>query len=435
MTNKELESYIEEVSQKGSVLGLALERELLSYMGNPEKKLKFIHIAGSNGKGSILAYISTILKEAGYKVGRYISPVITDYREKIQINGRMISKKSLLEGMEYIKSITDSMDVKPTIFEVETALSFWYFEKMHCDIVVLETGLGGRDDASNVIEDTLCSVFASISMDHMAILGNTLEEIARVKSGIIKSDSIVVTGRQNSSVLEILKEVASANNSSFIQAELPYKISYKLLASRFSLGEFKNLTISLAGVWQPENAAVAIAAVKAIRDKGYQITDKAIIDGLKKTDWFGRFSVISKKPLLICDGAHNEDASKRLAETIDQLLDGKKLIFIMGVLKDKEYEKVIANTVQRASQIITLTPAVANRALPAMELAKAVAKVNPNVTVTGSVEEAVETAYELVSYISEKADASDCAIIAFGSLSYLGHLKEVVEKKTYCNHI
>lgn len=419
MTNKELDDYIESLSQKGSVLGLDTEKELLSLMGNPEKNLKFVHIAGTNGKGSTLAFISTILKCANYKVGRYISPVICEYREKIQVNGKMITQKALLEGMEYIKSFTDQMEIKPTIFEVETALSFWYFEKMKCDIVVLETGLGGRDDATNVIQNTVVCALTSISRDHMAILGNTLEEIADVKCGIIKDRSSVVTTYTNEEVLSVINKEASKHAASVDISIEPKNIKYKLSGTTFDLGELKKISISLLGVWQPENAALAVAVINALRKKGFVISDDNIYKGLKETEWYGRFSVLKKKPLIICDGAHNEKASLLLRDTIKQYVLDKDIIFIMGVLKDKEYEKVIKNTVDLAKQIITVATPNKERTMSAYELAMAVREYNENVTEAGSVEEALEMASLLAG--------KDCAIIAFGSLSYLGKLKSLIK--------
>lgn len=424
MTEKECNEYIESLNVKGSILGLERMAELLKRLGNPEEKLKFIHIAGTNGKGSILAFTSTILKNAGYRVGRYISPVICDYREKIQINGRMITKKALYEGMSVLKAVTDEMDDKPTIFEVETALAFWYFAANNCDIVTLETGLGGRDDATNVIKNTLVCAFASISLDHMAILGKTVTEIAKVKAGIIKKAASVVISNQSEEIVNVIKDKfeevnANKENVSLVISDKPANIKYKLGNTSFDLPGYKKLVISLAGTWQPENAAVSVAIINQLRKLGYSIEDKAVYSGLKETKWYGRFSVLSKKPMIICDGAHNENASLRLQETIKTYLQGKHLIYIMGVLKDKEYDKVIRNTVSLADHIVTVTPPNNERSLSAYELAMAVREYNNNVTEAGSVEEAVELAQLLAG--------KDCVIIAFGSLSYLGKLKSVVE--------
>ena len=212
MTYKEARVYLDRVSKYGSVLGLGAIRKLLCELGNPETDLKFIHIAGTNGKGSVLAYTSTILSEAGYRVGRYISPTVVSYLERIQVDGRWISEDTFagLTNMvqNAIARIEAAGDASPTVFEVETAIAFLYFREMNCDLVVLECGLGGAEDATNVIEQTLLAVFTPISRDHLGILGSTLEEIASVKAGIIKPGCTVVTAPQEPEVLQILKKQA-----------------------------------------------------------------------------------------------------------------------------------------------------------------------------------------------------------------------------------
>lgn len=427
MTKKQLDDFIEQLNERGICLGLDSIGVLLDKLGNPQKDIDFVHIAGTNGKGSILAYVSTVLKEAGYKVGRYISPVIVDYREKIQVNEKYITKKALYEGMELISDILHSKDYEdkqwPTLFEVETALAFWYFKQCKCDIVVLETGLGGAEDATNIIDHSLVDVFASISRDHMRLLGNTVEDIARVKSGIIKSGSRVVSAPASRSVLSVLLERALAlgNTMSAVNPASICNVKYGLSKQTFDYKDYKKLTVTMAGTYQIENAATALEVVLALREKGFKISDKALYDGLKKATWYGRFSVVKKKPLVIVDGAHNEDAAKKLRASMETYLSDKRKIFIMGVLADKEYEKVISATSDLADHIITLTPPNNMRALPAQELARAVQDHHAKVTVADSVEEALEMAYLLGS--------GECAIIAFGSLSYLGRLKECIESK------
>ena len=434
MTKSEFEEYIDTVSKKGSVLGLESIDALLGKMDHPECKLKFVHIAGTNGKGSVLAFTSTILKCAGYKVGRYISPVIENYNEKIQVNGRNISQSDLLEGMELLKQkcceLKDEVGIEPTLFEIETALAFWYFEKKQCDIVVLETGMGGMDDATNIIPTKEVAVLTSISMDHMAILGNTLGEIAGVKAGIIKGGCHVVSAIQKEEATKVIEKAAEKENVSVAYAELPCKVKYGIEKQSFSYHELKDLEITLCGTYQPVNACIALSVIEALIQRGYDIPEKAIRKGLKETTWVGRFTVLSKKPLFIMDGAHNEDAAKRLRDSISTYLKGKPLIYIMGVFADKEYEKVIAETADLASFIIAIATPGNSRALPAIDLARAISKVNPNVTTADSIEEAVEMAMVLAGKSGNKQknkDAGKCAIVAFGSLSYLGRLKKAVE--------
>ena len=433
MTKSEFEEFVEKVSVKGSVYGLESIKALLARMDNPEKRLRFVHIAGTNGKGSVLAFTSTILKCAGYKVGRYISPVIKKYNEKIQIGGKSISQVDLYEGMENIKNICEQMVNEglscPTIFEIETALAFWYFDKKKVDIVVLETGMGGRDDATNVIPSPEVAVLTSISMDHMAILGSTLEDITRVKAGIIKKGVSVVSAPQAGDASKVILDTCKEQEAVLTVATSPSKVKYGLEKQTFNYREYNSLEISLIGTYQPDNAAVALEVIKCLSEKGFKICESAIRKGLAETKWDGRFTVISKKPLFIIDGAHNHDAAKRLRESIDVYLKGRPLIYIMGVFADKEYKKVIQETADAASFIIALQTPGNKRALPAVELAGEIAKVNSNVTTADSIEEAVEMALVLAGKggsVQDKKGAGKCAILAFGSLSFLGKLQDYV---------
>lgn len=449
MNYRETLEYIEEISSYGSLLGLDNIRELCRRMGNPQDSLRFVHIAGTNGKGSALAYISTILKSAGMKVGRYISPTIFEYRECIQVNGRSITKDALCEGMTYIKEICQQMvadgGTHPTRFEIETALAFWYFVKKECDIVVLETGMGGETDATNLITTTEVAVLTSIAMDHMQFLGDTLPQITRQKAGIIKSGGDVVALEQVDEAAKVIQEVASQKGCKLIfsKDEDIKNVRYGIEKQRFDLKVvledteleglngadkqaekknevWKNLEIHLAGQYQIQNAAVAVKAVLALRERGFAITEKAIRKGLAETEWEGRFSVIAKKPLFVVDGAHNEDAAQKLAQSIEFYFKDKRIIYILGILKDKEYKKIIDLTHRFADQIITITPPNNPRGMHAYDLAKEVAKVHPNVTAVDSLEEAVEMSYLLAG--------KDDVILAFGSLSYLGQLIKIVKK-------
>ena len=424
--------YLEEMNQYGSVLGLESSRELCRRLGDPQKELQFVHIAGTNGKGSILAYVSTVLAAAGYKTGRYISPVIRDYRERIQVNGHLITKKAVGDLMEQVRNAAESMVAEglpqPTVFEMETVMAFLYFKQMGCQVVVLETGLGGALDSTNIIENTLVAAFASISMDHMAVLGKTLPAIAEQKAGIIKKGSWVVTGCQKPEVLEVLQRIAKENGCDFTVADISHAthIRHGMLKQQFHYAGYKNLEITLAGTCQIENCVTAIEVLKALEKNGFPVTEKALRTGLKQTRWDGRFTVIQKRPLFIMDGAHNEDAAKKLADSIRFYFTNRRIIYIMGVLRDKEYEKILAETYSLAEQIITLTPPQNPRALSAYELAVAAKEYHPNVTAVDSVEEAVEMA-ELLA-------GKEGVIVAFGSLSYLGRLMDIMEKKKGVKH-
>ena len=427
MKYTEAVEYMESLSSYGIVPGLGNIRNLCEKLKNPQKDLKFVHIAGTNGKGSVLAYVSTILKAAGYKVGRYVSPTIFEYRERIQVNNRSITKKALGEYVERMKEICEELVAEgkphPTPFEVETAMAFLFFKEQGCDIVVMETGMGGRQDATNIIENTLIAVLVSVSMDHMQFLGKDVTAIAAEKAGIIKPGCQVVTALQEPEVMQVIEKQAEEYQVPVTVAtkKSVCKIRYGLEKQRFDYGSWKNLEISLAGKHQIGNAVLAIEVVQALQQKGYEITEKALRAGLKETQWRGRFTLLAKKPYFVVDGAHNEDAAKKLAESIEFYFTNKRIIYIMGILRDKEYEKIIGLTHGYADQILTVATPNQARTMSSYELATEVAKVHQKVTAVDSLEEAVEMAYLLAG----KEDV----IIAFGSLSFTGKLMNILENR------
>ncbi len=382
MNYAEARVYLDEISKYGSVLGLENMKELLCRLGNPQDDLSFIHISGTNGKGSVLAYLSTILSNAGYRTGRYISPTLFSYREWIQVNEEKIEKESLARHVTAIAQAIEEMKAEhagnPTAFEVETALSFLYFKEKQCDIVVLETGLGGALDATNVIKTTVMEVITPISMDHMEFLGDTLEKIAEQKAGIIKPHTTVVSA-------------------------------------------WKEAVITLAGSYQIANAALALEAVDALRKLGFALTDTQVYEGLAKAAWKGRFTLLATNPAVILDGAHNPGAAKELQRSLNLYFKGKKLYYIFGVFQDKDYEEVIRLTAPLAEHIITVQTPNNPRALPADRLKEAVSGINPSVEAAGSIQEAVHIARNLAQ--------KDDAIIIFGSLSFLGEAEKALENE------
>lgn len=429
MNYEETLDYIASLSSYGIVPGLSNITELCKRLQNPQDELSYVHIAGTNGKGSLLAYVSTILKCGGYKVGRYSSPAVLDKREIIQVNARPITKKAFCELTEQVKAVCEEMVEEglahPTPFEVETAVAFLYFKSCACDIVVLETGMGGREDATNLIKNTKVAVLTPISMDHMQFLGKELSEIAWQKAGIIKNTCYVVSATQESPCMQVIKEECANKNAVLTVAGNAKKVQYGILKQKFSYTDtcgqyYKDLEISLAGNQQIENAILAVEVIKRLGDCGYSISEKQLRKGLLETVWQGRFQVLSQNPYFIVDGAHNEAAAKKLAKTIRFHFTNKRIVYIIGILKDKEYEKVIAETYVYAEQIIAVTSPNNPRALSALELALTIKEYHPNVTVADSLEEAVEMAYLLAG--------KDGVIISFGSLSYLGAMLDVHEK-------
>lgn len=427
MTEKETYEYIQNLQSLGSHLGLECIRELCRRLGNPQNDLKFIHIAGTNGKGSVLAMVSETLGACGYKTGRYLSPVITDYRERFQINGRMISKKLLCAYVGRLKAVCEEMTVEgfahPTPFEFETALAFLYFKEKRCDVVVLETGMGGETDATNIITTTIVAVLTSISMDHMQFLGNTLSDIAKVKAGIIKEGVQAVSAWQEPEAAEVIEKTCMEKHGVLHLAD---REKAKILGvseqgMRFSYKNHSKMKLSLRGTCQLVNGAVALEVLDCLKESfGFHLPEEKIKNAFENVYWQGRFEKIAKKPDFYIDGAHNEAAARSLSQTIEFYFTNKKIIYIMGVLKDKEYEKIIEATYPYADSIITVKTPHNERAMDAYELAKAVAVYHKRVTAADSLEEAVEMAYLMAG--------KDAVIIAFGSLSYLGELTAIVKK-------
>ena len=427
MNYKEARVYLDEVSKYGSVLGLESMRELLRRLGDPQNELKFIHISGTNGKGSVLAYLSTILSGAGYRTGRYISPTLFSYRERIQVDGEYIEKESLACHVTAIAAAAEDMQKaglpSPTVFEIETALAFLYFKEKRCDIVTLEVGCGGLLDATNVITTTLMEVIASISMDHTDLLGDTLAKIAAQKAGIIKPDTMVVSAQQKSEAAQVIEDTCKEQYCT-LQMVDESKISnvhYGAEGQTFSYKTWENVAISLAGSYQIKNAALALEGVEALRKLGYALSDQQVREGLLHTAWRGRFTTLRRDPTVIIDGAHNPAAARELKDSLERYFPGKTLYYVMGMFKDKDYAQVIDLTAPLARHIITVETPGNPRALPARELAEAVARVNPSVEWADSVAHGVERALAMAG----KEDA----VIVFGSLSFLGEAADAVNGK------
>lgn len=427
MNYRQAREYIDSISIYGSVLGLEGIRELLKRLDNPQDKLQYVHVSGTNGKGSIVAYVSTTLIKAGYKVGTYISPAVNGYRERIQVNHEDIEKEAVASIITQIKEAADNMTAEgyahPTPFEVETAMAFLYFVEKQCDIVVLEVGMGGTEDATNIIKAPLCACIASVSLDHVGILGNNLKEIAAQKAGIIKSGSVAVLYRQATPVMNVVKERCVSERVPLVISDFSdiRDVEVRYPKQSFSYKEINNIEIGLLGAHQLRNAATAIEVLFVLRDKGFCITRDIIKEGLKSTVWRGRLEQISNQPKIIIDGAHNEDAARALRDSIKEYFPGRKIIYIMGVLADKDYKKIIEITYGLAQEIITITPDN-KRALDSAILYDTVREIvkeeNIKVIDGKNVRNGLKVAMQ---------DAkNDELIIAFGSLSYLGELRREV---------
>ncbi len=402
-------AFLEIAAEYGSVLGLSSIEALLAQLGDPQEKLNIIHVAGTNGKGSVCAYLTSVLTKAGYRVGTYTSPAVFDERERYAICGQWISEGDyvsyVLRLQEACEALVDRGLPHPTIFEIETALALLYFCESGCDPVILEVGMGGATDATNVGKSCLTAVFASIGRDHMGFLGESLAEIARVKAGIMRAGCAAISIAQELEVEDALITEAERVGAKLSFVPRPEPEAY--------------LPLSLRGAFQQDNAALAFAVAGQLREAGYELPQELVFEAISATTWPGRFECISTEPLIYIDGAHNLPAVQRLAEAICQEFTNKSLTLIMGVLADKEYEAMLGPLLPLASHLVTITPE-SPRALQAEALAELANAMAPGIK--------AESAISLADGLERALAYGDDAILAIGSLSYLGRFKEQVIK-------
>lgn len=416
----EAQNYLEKVrSQKGIVLGLDTMRHLMAKLNNPQDKVKFIQIAGTNGKGSTAAYLTSILSEAGIKVGRYTSPAVFSSTEQYFACGSCISESEYAKGMTAVAEAAASLDGEtPTAFEQETALAFWYFAKKGCELAILEAGLGGDMDATNIVTTTVCSIITSISMDHCRILGNKISEIAAHKAGIIKPGAPVICIEQKEDAMEPIRAAAKAADTPLYEVhrdEVRQIFSDKRESIVF-FREFENLHLKMLGSCQPENAALAVQAASVL-SRSYPIEKKHIYDGIEKTRWGGRFELHSGSPDIILDGAHNPDGIRRLRESVNQMFGAVPICYVCGVLADKDYEKEIEILFGRASNVFTVTPP-SPRAMKSTDLKAAIKKRFSQLKVISfDSEVGIEKAMEA-------AVSQNNPVVVCGTLTILARVKE-----------
>ena len=426
MEYEKARSYIDESHRFGGEVSLKAITGFLARLGNPQDDLQFIHIAGTNGKGSVGAYLASVLQEAGYKIGRFVSPTLYAYRERIQINGNYIAREDFGRLMDpiagVIEEIKKNQEPLPSPFEIETALSFLYFREQKCDLVLLECGMGGLNDATNVIKNTQLAVITSISMDHMEYLGESIGDIARQKAGIIKPGATVVTCLQRPEAAAVISSVCrEGRNLLAVGKAYDARVLKSDLEHMTFTYRGETWTIHLAGAHQLENAVLALTGIQALIDRGYEISVQQIKDGLEKTRWNGRFTVLRENPYFIVDGAHNPDAALKLKKSLDMYFPGKRKIFLMGVFKDKQYDKIAEILAPVADTVIAMETPDNPRALPAKQLAETVSSYNDRVLTAKSLEQAVELGFQTAK--------PEDVIVAFGSLSFIGDLTKIVSKE------
>lgn len=420
----EAQNYLEKVrSQKGIVLGLDTMRHLMAKLNNPQDKVKFIQVAGTNGKGSTAAYLTSILSEAGIKVGRYTSPAVFSSTEQYFACGSCISESEYAKGVTEVAEAAASLDGEtPTAFEQETALAFWYFAQKGCELAILEAGLGGDMDATNIVTTTVCSIITSISMDHCRILGNKISEIAAHKAGIIKPGAPVICIEQKEDAMEPIRAAAKAADTPLYEVhrdEVRQIFSDKRESIVF-FREFENLHLKMLGSCQPENAALAVQAASVL-SRSYPIEKKHIYDGIEKTRWGGRFELHSGSPDIILDGAHNPDGIRRLRESVNQMFGALPICYVCGVLADKDYEKEIEILFGRASNVFTVTPP-SPRAMKSTDLKAAIKKRFLQLKVISfDSEDGIEKAMEA-------AVSQNNPVVVCGTLTILARVKEWMKR-------
>ena len=418
MTPQEAVSYIENYTWSTTRLGLGRTRALLHAIGDPQKQLKFIHVAGSNGKGSTCAMLDAILRAAGYRTGLYTSPYIQDFCERMQVNGRNIPGEDLARITERVRIHADAMDDHPSQFELVTAIAMQYFLEERCDIVVLEVGMGGALDSTNVIDCPEVAVITNLGLEHTEYLGNTLSLIAEAKGGIIKPGCAAVLYDSEAEAMETLLQICR-------ERSVPYRISregdlkslsHDLNGQRFSW-KGQEYPLSLLGAHQRRNAAVVLETVEALRSRGWTVPEEAVFSGLRDVRWPARFEILWRDPLFILDGGHNPQCAEALARNLEDCLPGQKLTFLIGVLADKDYRRILQYVMPFSACFVCVTPD-SPRALKAADLAEEISGMGFPAQASGSIEEGIRMAL-----------TSGLPVMSFGSLYLAGHVRSAFPKQ------
>ena len=421
MTGKEAIDYIHSMIWNRQATGYEHAKVLLEKMGNPQNKLKYVHIGGTNGKGSTAAMMASVLQAAGYKTGLYTSPYIYRFHERIQIDGEQISDEELASVTEYVKGFADEAEECPSEFALVCCIAFEYFFRKQCDIVVLEVGMGGANDSTNVIECPEVAVMTNIGLDHTEYLGDTLEKIAETKAGIFKENSTAVVYQSTPPVEEVLCNCCKEKGIPIKIAEFQ-KLNlrqHSLEGQRFDYSDREDIFIPLLGNHQLSNAAVAIDAIDVLKEKGWQISDEQLRKGLATVRWPGRFEIISREPLFIIDGGHNPQCIDALAKNMEDYLGGRKIVAIVGVLSDKNYQEMFCPIFPYITEFVCITPP-SPRCLSGDQLASCLKSAGATATAYASLEEAIVYALEIVG--------ENGAVLSFGSLYSIGDIQKTFDK-------
>ena len=424
MTYEEALSYIHSISWKGSVPGLSRISKLMHDLGDVQNRLKFVHVAGTNGKGSTCAMLESVLRTAGYKTGLYISPFIERFNERMCVAGEPIPDDTLAEITEYVKGFADKMEDSPTEFELITAIAFEYFYRSKCDIVVLETGMGGRLDCTNVINTAEVSVITGIALDHVSFLGDTFEKIAAEKAGIIKAGVPVIWGGTHDGASEVIREKANEMDATLY---MPYYQdlfveSYSMQKGIcFTYRNRHNLTVQLRGSYQPHNAAIVLETVDCLRSQGWCVPEEAIFNGLASTVWKARFELLSTDPVSVYDGGHNLEGVIAATESIQLYFPNEKVVLLTGVMEDKEYRNMAAMLAPLVAEVVTVTPDNP-RSLSADRYAEVFLELGVIASAEDTIASGVKKAVELARTQNRK-------LIMLGSLYMYGDVKNALHNE------
>ena len=421
MTGQEAVAYIDTFQWQAHAPGLERIRTLLHALGDPQKELKFVHVAGTNGKGSVCAYLASVLRCAGYRVGLCTSPFLEDFRERIQVDGKLIPPEVLGELTELARPAAEAMEDHPTEFELITAVAMLYFRRCRCDIVVLEVGLGGALDASNVIDVPEAAVITAMGMDHAAILGPTLGDIAAAKAGIIKPGGAVVSFGGCPEADAVIRERCREQGAQLTEVDFSRLrvVGTGLDGTDLEFAPYGALHVPLVGLYQAKNAAVAVTTVEVLEKRGWEISRRALEQGLTSVCWPGRLEVVRRAgPVILRDGAHNAHGMAATVESLRALFPGKKLTILMGVMADKDVEDMLKLLAPIAGQVFTVRPE-SPRAMPAEELAALVNRYGVPAVPCAGVAAGLQAAAE--------AAGADGAVCALGSLYLVGEVRRAAD--------
>ncbi len=408
--------YINSTERFGSRPGLSRVTELLDRLGRPQDGMKFVHIAGTNGKGSCAAMLASVLKTCGYKTGLFTSPYIFRFNERMQINGRQIDDEVLAEIVEKVKSAAEAMEDHPTEFELMTAAALLWYKQEKCDIVVLEVGLGGRFDATNIIAAPEAAVIMNIGLDHVSVLGDSLEQIAFEKAGIIKPGCDVVLYQQGEEVTEVIRRRCAEEDASLRIADFSaIKPEFDSLMGQSFKYMDEVYALPLLGSHQLKNAAVVLETVDVLRARGWKLEQTDVEHGIYAVSWPGRFELLGDEPEFVVDGGHNPQCAQSVRENLLHYFPGRYRVLLVGMLRDKDYESLAEILDEAASEYVCISPNNL-RALPAEELGESLKKYGKKVTVCESIEDGVETAMD-------HAAGKNGMVCAVGSLYSVGDIR------------